>query len=275
MVTTMSSQEYNLLDINQYGCIAFFVILAILASQFLGGGLQFMYGRLSINNNIRELANAIAFPVIISANVLFTEKALNKKEKIINMIVIGVGALILVATLSKGTIASTFLAIALLFIFSKYNVAQKFMYIIIAFIVISLILNYLSNLNAFRINRLTETDDGFSGRTGIWKLYFSEMSSSMKTLFWGFGPGDIKRLDISNSYAHSLYFDILLSYGIVGFIWFMIIIITYGIKIVRSKHLFSISLAVFDILLYSTHGTSTSLVFYILIAASIGLLNAT
>ncbi|MDN6166867.1 MAG: O-antigen ligase family protein, partial [Tetragenococcus koreensis] len=138
------------------------------------------------------------------------------------------------------------------------------------FIILGIIMiYYFSSNNLFRIQRLFEENtNGLSGRTAIWSTYWEEMKSSPLTFFFGFGPGDIKRLNLISYYSHSLILDVLFSYGIVGFILFSTMIVQEFIKSIKSRNNLSIAILAFALLLFSTHSTATNTSFYILMGIS-------
>lgn len=268
----MSEKEYYFSEVKKYAYLAFIVVGAIFLIQIFNGGITLMYGRLSLNDNIREAANAIAFPLIVSLESLLNGAIKNKSETFFNILIIAVGTLILIATLSKGTIIAVFVAFGVSFLLIKGRTGRKVFLFILAGIVLYVVINYLSSLDLFRLERLTEGSSGFSGRIDIWQGYLSEMGKDVKTVFFGFGPGDIKRLGISSYYSHSLFMDVLFSYGIVGMTAFTGMVVDAGLKVFRSRNIAAISLFVFICLLCATHGSSTYLTFYVVMAVCVGLI---
>lgn len=265
----MSERKMEWQSIKKYAYLSFCMIAAILLIQASRGSLKLMYGRLSVNDNIRALANAIAFPMVIAINNLLSRGLKTLKEKAFNVLMIACGMLILMGTLSKGAFAAVFAAFVTAFLFSGGKRGQKLLLVAFVLAALCFALTYLGQLNIFRLERLTEENNGFSGRTDIWNAYFTEMISSPKSVLFGFGPGDVRRLGISIYYSHSLFLDVLFSYGIVGFTAFMIMVLDAGYKVWKSKNPVSYSLFVFTCTLFLTHGTATYVFFYVILAAAL------
>ena len=129
--------------------------------------------------------------------------------------------------------------------------------------------NYVSSLGYFKTDRiLVDENGGLNGRTEIWGEYLDYEFSSINTALFGFGPGEIAKMDINGHYSHSLFMDWLFSYGIVGMLIFVIILIRILRLLLSSKSNFKLSLFLLSCFLFSTHGVITNDMFYILIGVS-------
>jgi len=263
-----SVEELDINEIQKFAMMGIVFICLVLATSLDNNSTVLMYGRLSINDNIRELANAASISVLL----LFCTYFVNTKDRgnsVIRIFLLGVGLLILLLTLSKGAIFALIGTLVVLMLFSKISFSKKFIVISLFIIFGMIMMHYFSSNNSFRIQRLFEENpNGLSGRTAIWTTYWEAMESSPLTFFFGFGPGDIKRLNIISYYSHSLILDVLFSYGIVGFVLFGVMVVREFIRSITSRNNLSLAILVFALLLFSTHSTATNTSFYILMGIS-------
>lgn len=263
----VSNLPISISHIYKYSLFTFAIVASIMLISFLQNNILIISGRLAINDNIRELADVIAIPIFFSLAILITQKC-SLSQKIILIIVSLISIFILLATVSKGAIISTITAVAIVYLLSSKNIASRLFFLIIIVFIIYVEFSYIANMDMFRLERLAEQDEGFSGRTDIWSTYYTLMSQNTTTLLFGFGPGDIKRLGVMEYYSHSLFLDILFSYGVLLSSIFLIGLIRLFLSIVKSRNVLSLGLFIFTCLLYTTHGVSTNSLFYILLGIS-------
>ncbi|MCF1675847.1 MAG: O-antigen ligase family protein [Staphylococcus equorum] len=263
-----SVEELDMNEVQKYAMMGIIFVCIALLFSLDSNETVLMYGRLSINDNVRELANAVSISVTLLFCTYFVNEK-NKEHNVVKTFLLGVGLLILLLTLSKGAIFALIGTLIILILFSKIPISKKLV-IFSLFIILGIIMiYYFSSNNLFRTQRLFEEDtSGLSGRTAIWSTYWEAMKSSPLTFFFGFGPGDIKRLHLISYYSHSLILDVLFSYGIVGFILFSTMIVQEFIKSIKSRNNLSIAILAFALLLFSTHSTATNTSFYILMGIS-------
>ena len=248
-----------------------FMLVAIsmaLYTQLLKGELAILYNRLAFNDNIRDLADVTAIPAFVSFAYLLLGKG-DIKQKIIYVVVGVVSSSLLLMTLSKGALIATIVSILIVFI--KGGNKKSILYLALFAAFAFFIFNYVSNLDMFGVGRLTEEDEGFSGRTDIWQLYYDKMMTSGIHSIFGFGPGELQRLNYSEFYAHSAFLDVFFSYGLAMSLVLGLMLIYIFISIYKSKNTFALALFVFSCLLFTTHGVCTNHQIYILIGISMAL----
>ena len=264
---SVANEDISASQLKAYALSGMIIVLVALARS---SGTGLMYGRLSINGSIRTLANATSI-VLLLLVVGMLKGGKEEKSNILHYAAVALGVLILFATLSRGAIVAFCAGAAVLFLMAKMPLHKKVICIVALAVVIGLVVAYLSKSDMLSTNRLTDTEEGFNGRTDIWTVYWRQMTRSSGRLLFGFGPGDVKRLHISDFYAHSLFLDILFSYGVVGFVLVMGGFIAAWAQIWKSRNAQAISIAVFAMLLFATHGVSTVSSFYILTGIGISL----
>lgn len=263
----LSTDSVETEELFHYGLCGMLAVFFALFTAWREGGIQIMYGRLAIGDSIRTLANAMSISMMIYLYALFCDK--KRKHKFIRALPCVIAVAILILTLSRGAIISTVCAFSVLILTSDISVTKKLSCILIAVLLLCAVVGYMQGESDFRTDRLFETDtDGFGGRERIWATYLNELKSKPSYLAFGFGAGDVKRLGISASYSHSLMLDVLFSYGIFGFTLFLGAVLAILKNIVTGNNKTAVTLAVFGILMFSTHSTSTDTRFYILLAAA-------
>ena len=249
-----------------YSLFAFVVLGAVLLLEMMQGGLELKFGRLNIDGSVRTVANIAAFPAFVSWSLMLQKE--NTINKVVLVIIGLISTAVLLMTISKGAIAAVVVGVLAS---SLYSVSKKSI-LSLSFIVLLLyvVLNkYLFTIEDFHFFRLTEDIDGFSGRTDIWSVFLNQFTSSLTTILFGFGPGDIKRFAFADdAYAHSLFFDLLLSYGVLMSILYVFVLIRIAINILRSKNSMALGMYLFTILLFATHGSATYSTFYIYIGTA-------
>lgn len=265
----VSGQPIENSEMEKYGLLGVIFVCFALFWSARTGGIEIINGRLAINDSIRELANAAATAEILLVFSFFnTEKSKGKAVKIIFLIA---GAVILFLTLSKGALIAVAGTLFLLLLRSDISVSKKVLLALLFVVTVAVVMNYVGSSDDFRTDRLAEESNGFSGRTDIWTGYWQAMKKNPSTLIFGFGPGDIKRLGLSEYYSHSVILDVLFSYGICGFALFILMLLSVLLKCILSKNKLALAMAAFSLLLYATHGVSTATSFYILLGSAVAL----
>ena len=258
-------------ELKAYALCGLIIVFVALSNSITAENDGLMYGRLSINENIRSLANATAISLMLMVSGILGATHNKSNRNLLFYAAAVLGVVILVATLSKGAIIAFCAGVITVFLLSKMPIHKKLIVGVAFAVVAFLVLNKLSQNKALDTDRLMENQEGFNGRTEIWWIYLQEMSRSVGRFLFGFGPGDLLRMRIINYYAHSLFLDILFSYGVVGFLLIMSGVVITWRKILISKNGLAISLMVFAILLYATHGVANSSPYYIIMGVAAGL----
>ena len=261
--------NYQSEDIKNYAISGIIIVLIIMLIAGSKGNIKLMYGRLSINDSIRDLANAVSVPLYLLFISLIKSIEEKKKKNLIMYIGIIFGTFVLLATLSRGAIIAIIAGLIVMFFMSKIPTQKKISYSIIIVSIAAIIIGYLSTNDLIRTERLFNNSNGLNGREEIWLTYLNELNRDTPTLLFGFGPGDVTRLNINDAYTHSLILDILFSYGIIGFIFFIILLLGIIWKAFKSKNATAMGIIVFALLTYSTHGVSTASAFYIMLGIAV------
>lgn len=269
MLLTLMNSDISENEFKTYVFFKFLIILFILIYQFKTNTISFYWGRLALNGNVRELANAIAIPTFVFGISLLEDKQ-RILRKIVSLSFFGICLFVLLATSSRGVLFSTFIAIILFYLMTNSKLTfKKVITMTFVFILVFYIINYISSLDIFKVDRiLVDETGGLNGRTTIWAQYLKYQFSSIKTALFGFGPGDVRRLRISSFYSHSLFLDWLFSFGILGFVYIILFLWRLFVKLLSTKNKFYISLLILALFLFSTHGIITDTLFYILIGSS-------
>lgn len=265
----ISDQKSESLEFGKYGLLGLMFVLFALVWADKNGGIQILYGRLALGDNIRSLANATAISEILLGFSFFDSK--KAKGKFLKIFFLLFGVVVLLLTFSKGALISSGVTLLLLLMRSNISLSKKFLIVLLVAAALIVTMNYVSTGDEFRSDRLSDGIDGFSGRTDIWSAYWQAMKEKISTLLFGFGPGDIKRLGVVTSYSHSLIFDVLFSYGVCGFSVFIGLLLNSVYRCLKSKNKLAIVMSVFPLLLFSTHSTATDVRFYILFGMAVAL----
>lgn len=274
LLIVASSKPFDVEELFYYMVFTFFVVTGILLIQFQRGEIFILYGRLAIDGNIRDLADMVAIPTFASFGYLLVEDT-TLRQKIFYITVGLISTFLLLATLSKGAIITVIVSLAVIYVMSGKLSLGKILGLAVVALGAYFIFNFVNNIDTLSTGRLFEEDEGFSGRTDIWNIYYRNMIADPIQALFGFGPGDVRRLNLSEYYSHSVFLDVLFSYGYVMFVFLSIILLKIGLYIYKSRNSFALGLFVFTCLIYATHGVCTYNQFYILIGLSIALAKAT
>lgn len=249
-----------------YAGLAAAILITVLGLSAMSGTLQLRYGRISINDNIRQVANLIAIPTFCS----WAMAMLQGKRKILYYLVGIASSFVLLLTISKGALAATAGGLVVVYLVSTRKFSTgSFISVALAVLAIFGVYMYAQSLGDYHFDRLYDEYDGFSGRTEIWSLYFDNFKENTSTILFGFGPGDLKRLMITEFYAHSLFLDMLLCYGVaMALAWIAVFASTLRL-IVKAWDAFALGLLFFTVLLYATHGNVTAPMFYVQMGVAI------
>lgn len=249
---------------------AFILIVTILLNSSTQNFL--LHGRLSIYGNIRLLANSIVIPLLFATNNLI-EKNVNESHKTLEWVIFAVLLMALIMTVSRGAIIAYFFGASIIMVFSKNKGRIKlFLIPLVIYFIVQIILKQSIISTSILLN-ITNVES-MQGRENIWSFYMSELfSGNIIRILFGFGPGELYRVSggVMNpgAYAHSVYLDFLFTYGVIGFTTFAIALIAIAKKIIKTRNVFIIAIFSTTIFLYSTHGSTTSREFYILISLAI------
>lgn len=240
-------------------CMIFVTFMEVLA-----GNNVFLYSsnRLAFYGNVRDMANACAIPLsFIIISYITKMKRLFRLPPLLIVIFTAVLSLALIMTLSRGAIIALISGVALSIVTFK---KRSRLHIFVAVLISGLILFISFKSMPSNINRIFELSPNMNGRTDIWREYISTLfSSNILRVCFGFGPGSVTRLGISYLYAHSLFLDVLFSYGVVGFLFIIAFLARHISRFIKQKNAFILGCFITIVLCYISHGTVASFNFYI------------
>ena len=255
--------------------IYFSFILAGLLISFLvfcqlitGSAIKLWGYRLTYNGSVRTLSSALAIPLFYFFIQLIVPT--NSKTNIgVNFlficILLCISAL-LILTYSRGVIISVLVALLYIIITQLRKVNLKLILgLAFSILVVAIVLNNVEINDA-----MFEGLASGNGRTGLWNFFWVKMKEggAVRCLF-GFGPGDLTRIaentNYGGFYAHSVLFDYLFSYGIVGFLLLLMMGLNIFLKLIKTKSTLLMALYMLTALLYLTHGNALNLHFHVLL----------
>lgn len=273
MILCIASVVYILNEDNYKGLLmvlfGYFSSGISIASYFIIGlikGWQMtVYGRLSFSGDIKTVAITVAIPLVLilcctlKGNRVFA----NAGNIIIDYVLIAIFSTIVILTGARGVLLGIAIAVLMFALMQKGN--GKIIKIAILIILFLFAIFYFSNNTSFRLERLWATEEFASGngRTEIWGSYIDYISHKGPIrLLFGLGSGDLRRLGVINSYAHSTFFDIFMAYGIVGFTFFVITECVMLRRLVKAKCDIAFALNIMLIIIYAFHGSAANSFFY-------------
>lgn len=163
--------------------------------------------------------NSIALYCVISIGFLFCSRKNNIWIIVLSIILFIYGAL----TISRNFILSTIVLFLLFLLFSELK--RKIWYIIIP-IVLLVIINEISPAILENILNRFQVDDITNGRGEITLEYFRSWLERVDAMLFGFGIQDYQiKYNVSES-IHNATMEILLVWGIIGFVAFFSLVVT-------------------------------------------------
>lgn len=253
-------------------------VMGIVLFQLYTGAMQMEFdaetGRLTYGEQVRTLANVLAFPIYYS----FIEymQAIENKEylkKIYWVFIALLGITLLLLTVSRGVIFAV--AITLVFVYSSRLKDLRLSTVALISLFVVLIIYYVSTLELnteYMFNKIGT----LTGRDEIWGYYLGKVVDSGPIHFlFGFGPGDIKRLSVgtafADAYEHSLFVGFFVSFGIIGFSYLLWVLYRIGKPLWRSKNKNGSGLFLLTILLFVPFGSALTPLFYYFIGFCLAL----
>lgn len=224
-------------------------------------------GRLSFGDNVRTLANAIAFTIYFSIFKII--EAINKGQllkKSYWFIFAAIGLVILMLTVSRGVIFSVAAAFLYLYLANIRPLNFKKAILMIALVVAGI---YFIGTIDFDRDYMTNKITTMTGRDVIWGFYIGKLfEGGLPTILFGFGPGSVKRIAVgtavADAYAHSLFLDYLFCFGILGFIFIALLVLKIGKRLWINKDVYAIGLYIMSVLMFIPSGSANTPLFYYL-----------
>ena len=147
---------------------------------------------------------------------------------------------------SRGALLCTAVFIAVRLLISNRNPIKKFLYILIIVVVaffieqlLRLVMGYLTDmgLTSRSINLLQSDLTYVAGRTQIW-----EVASDMVRVRWMTGWGVVGELNWLNSYPHSIFWEIMIDFGVIIGGVLLVVLIYPIVRMLKIRNSYSLAL---------------------------------
>ncbi|MCC5873595.1 MAG: O-antigen ligase family protein [Gammaproteobacteria bacterium] len=258
------------------------ILYGILLLTSIAPELASIGRRLAVEGNVRVVANGAGLVITLLTPTLFSVLRPSAGTAAVRFLMLAfVGFMvfamfaILLMTQSRGVIAAVavgvlmglLLAVMKVVRVRRVGVPQIFMVAILASLPICVLnLGLSSGWISVRIfERLRSIFSGGDGgiRFDIWRSGLDGMLPYQFVL--GAGPGSFQELARSRGmdyYAHSVFVDLFVSYGVFGVLYGLAIVGFFIFSALRSTSVAPIMIATFTVLAFVTHGTTTSANFW-------------
>ena len=254
-------------------CVCLYTAYLFITGNAAVFGVSLAYGDGEAAGQIKSLAIAAAVPAYyLIYNILCNKMGL--VMKLFSTFIVLVCVIVVVLTYSRGVLIALAVSslLLLLFVLKERNSVLKFAIIFIVFFLLYYILTRIGINEEKMFGHLA----GANGRTDIWSFFLSKMQDGgFLRLMFGFGPGDSKRITdgslFDGYYSHSAILDYFFSYGILGFVFICFLLWKTLKGLFVHKNVFGLGLIILTILMFSTHGTSTNIIFTGLISICLGI----
>lgn len=244
------------------------LMLIVVSLQILDGSVIWLWGRrLTYNGSVRTLSSTLAF-----ACVFFFISFIREKEHFFKKIIYAFVSLLftvfIILTYSRGVLIALILTF---FVFLFYNNRRMRLLSKISLIIVFAVLLLVINGIGLDYEMMFNDINTGSGRFEIWLFYFQRMvEGGFLRLLLGFGPGNLTRIvsgtAFESYYSHSVFFDYLFSYGVLGLFIPVYFVISFIITNKTNKNGIALSVFLLTITMYFSHGNSASLEFHALLA---------
>ena len=224
-----------------------FIILSLVLSleYFIWGG-QFSQ-TISVGNEDFErlgwsdpnyFSCVLGFGTLISYSELLDNRIIEKKRNWLLLITLLLSLFVIVSTASRGASVALVIAIALATINSKIPIGRKVGIMLLGGIL--LYVTYKGGLFDLLFSRVANDDGTAGNRTLIWATKLSAFfSSDSLSVLFGYGIQGGRWLGFSKAQGfHNDYLAFLVSYGIVGFLLFVSVILSPLWKKVNRRIIF-------------------------------------
>ncbi|SEW23975.1 O-antigen ligase like membrane protein [Prevotella sp. khp7] len=259
-----------------------YICSAVLVCLFLyAGGLESMTGRLTFGENVKTMAFLCAIPMsfllfsFIGKVYLFENLKKRYIVKIIDGALLLLFLLVTFMTLARGLMLALALGVILLALLSPKSIKSSIVLVLVAALTLVAYI-YIESLGLFRTERLFEYEEfeTGNGRTEIWIDHLNKISSlGEQYIILGTGPGNIARISSSDAYAHSMIFDYYFSYGVIGFLVFILIEFLVLRRLYIKTNIIPFVIVVTFLIAYATHGGAANPPFFILQALMLASIN--
>lgn len=239
-------------------------LVAFLIIEISKGHNILLYGRLNFFGDIKPIAIAAMIPLLMLVCSKIENHRLfdSQKMPMIDYLLIVLFSGTIIMTAARGVIFAGIVSIFIFLLVTKRKITG-FIKFIPFVIVVFLLVSYFLNSSDLRISRLFDFESQeyatMNGRTDIWKSYLSVFTNGgILRILFGFGPGDSARLISESFYAHSTFLDLLVSYGVIGFVVMFCAELKLFKEAIRAKDSILLILMIFMVVAEISHGTSAN-----------------
>ena len=188
-------------------------------------------------SNIRHLADYLSICFLMAFQLLLKD---DRKLKYVYYIVALVILSVIIWTGSRAAFVSIISALILLFLYKKGILKKLFLVLIPALFVQPFFITNSPSLGLVRsVERVGQSLDSYSsGRMG---LYNDVVEKIIDYPIWGLGPEAVRNSGINNgtfvfAQAHNFVLQILIEFGLAGFLLFLLIFFRFFLKIKKIKN---------------------------------------
>lgn len=271
VIATMTSMHKGDVFFLSLLVTAAFLLIIVSYQQLTGVAFFSRRGHLQYEGNSKALAYPLAILVFFLFSMIIRKQSsgLFNKGKIVIYALLAWSLPVFLMTYSRGVTIALFAGVAFLFIkgFFKGNMPLN----ILTLLSTGLVIGYFILKADLDIEMFTSNLEGGNGRTEIWSSFLYQMIRD-GCLWYGFGSGSMRDVTILGVYSHSAILDYFFSYGILGVAFITSLIAIAGYKLYR-KDVFYFSLFIMTVLMFSSHGVSSSILFSSLMGLCLGAAN--
>ena len=270
VIATMTTQHKGDVFFLSLLIAALLLLIIVSYQQFLGVATYSMLGKLQFAENSKALAYPLAVLVFFLFSMIIKKgSGLFIKQKIFIYLFLAWSLPIFLMTYSRGVTIALMAGVFFLLIkgFFKGNLLLNILTLVVA----GLVTGYFIISADLDTEIYTSNIEGGNGRTEIWSFFLYQMLQE-GCLLYGFGSGSMRDVTVLEVYSHSAILDYFFSYGILGLIFITGIVSISGYKLYKED-VFYFSLFTMVFLMFSTHGTSSSILFSSLMGLCLGAAN--
>ena len=244
--------------------------LVIILLPMVADGIAFS-GRLTANENVRAAANATGFFIVYFLTyIFFQSKKIQAREFLVLCLLIGLGVTVLLLTASRGVFLSIMaaLTVGILMAFAgsilRGRVKLSTITVLTSPVMLigaSIIFQYHGSLMLARLDRV---EQGLDIRISFWLAAIDQMSFMSYLIGNGVATfRDLANLGGFDYYAHSVFVDTFVSSGFIGLSVLLTLIFSLFVFSMRQEKYQTVSMLVFIVVAFSTHGALNSFPFLI------------
>ncbi len=249
------------------GLYSAYLVLTGEASYY---GVRLAYGDGTVGAQIKELAIPLAFSLYIIFYFLFFGGG-SRFHKLFLIVLLLVLLYILIITYARGALIGL-IGSVLFLVFKTMRKPNIIGFVSLAVVGLSLV--FIVEKIELEQDVMYSNIGSAGGRSTIWLNFFNMLQENPSRIFFGFGPGDLKRVTIGTQiegyYAHSAIFDYFFSLGIFAFILLLYMLFITIRNLWKNKDVFFGGLLIADILIFIPHGTVGNTIFLTLFAICYG-----